>query len=157
MDSVPGVLLDGFAVKEMRKPPKNLQNVESPPVPLDRGCVSRQRFLRTRKTRNYRNTRKGYLKIFRLFRFVRVFRVKKANDVHQNKKAGVPSRFSVILLRFRNDYLRVRFRTYINPTTPSAISAHVDGSGTPEPGSGAALIPTRYKPSAPPVNLNRLE
>ena len=37
MDSALGVLLDGFAVKEKRKPPKTLKNAETPSAPLVRG------------------------------------------------------------------------------------------------------------------------
>ena len=42
MDSAPGVLLDGFAVKESGSLQKSLSQ-KSPSAPLDRGCLSRQK------------------------------------------------------------------------------------------------------------------
>ena len=47
----------------------------------------------------------------------------------QNKKREFPPALAFILLRLRNYYLWVRFRTYSSPAAPSNSSAHVDGSG----------------------------
>ena len=51
----------------------------------------------------------------------------------RNEKAGVPSRFKRNYVRCANSvtaFQFLRLRQYINPTTPSAISANVTGSGT---------------------------
>ncbi|MBR5160571.1 MAG: hypothetical protein IKW80_03005 [Thermoguttaceae bacterium] len=44
MDSALGVLLDGFAVKKKRKPPKTSRTQKTPSAPLVRGRVVRRRF-----------------------------------------------------------------------------------------------------------------